>query len=92
MVTSDSSTPDAADAGPHRLGWPDVAVLVVVIGFVIFLMFRGLTAQAATITALYTVAAVLGLLLLPRRIGEVMQLLRTISRSVSGSGRGGMQP
>ncbi|HEX6526508.1 MAG TPA: hypothetical protein VF070_41810 [Streptosporangiaceae bacterium] len=79
--------------GSRHLTWPDVAVLIVVIGvvigFVIYLMSRGLTPRDAMITAITTTAAVLGLLLLPRRVTEALRLLRAIARSVSHPGPGG---
>jgi hypothetical protein len=80
--------PDDAGDSSRRVTWPDVAVLVVVIGFDVFLMSRGLSVQDATITAVSTVAAVLTMLLLPQRFAEAVRLLRAISRSAGTSGPG----
>jgi hypothetical protein len=89
MPSPDTPSPGNPGEGSQRLTWPEVAVVVVVVAFDIFLMWRGLTAEAATITAISTVTAVLSLLLLPRRITEVVKLLRTISRFADHSGPGG---
>lgn len=80
--------PDDAGESPRRVTWPDVAVLVVVIGFDVFLMSRGLSVQDATVTAVSTAAAVLTMLLLPQRLAEGVRLLRAISRSTGASGPG----
>lgn len=89
MPSPDKPSPSNSSDGSQRLTWPEVAVLVVVIAFAIFLIWRGLTPQTATITAIGTAAAVLSLLVLPRRVAEVMKLLRTISRLNGHSGSGG---
>lgn len=89
MPSQDIPSPNNPSDGSQRLTWPEVAVLVVVIGFDIFLICRGLTAQTATITAITAAAAVLSLLLLPRRVTEVVKLLRAISRLVNHSDPGG---
>lgn len=89
MPQPDTPPPVNPGDGFQRLTWPDVAVLVVVICFAIFLMWRGLSAQTATITAVSTAAAVFALLLLPRRVTEAVKLLRAISRTVNHSDPGG---
>jgi len=89
MPSPDTPSPDNPGDGSRRVTWPDVAVLVVVIGFDIFLMSRGLSIEYATITAITTAAAVLSLLLLPRRLAETVKLLRAIARSVTPPGPGG---
>ncbi len=89
MPSTDTLSPDNPGDGSRRVTWPDVAVLVVVIGFDIFLMSRGLSIEDATITAITTAAAVLSLLLLPRRLAEAVKLLRAIARSVTPPGPGG---
>jgi hypothetical protein len=88
MPSSDALSPDNSGDGSQRLTWPEVAALTVVVAFDIFLMWRGLTAQAATITAVTTAAAVLGLLVLPRRVTEVIKQLHAISRFINRSGSG----
>jgi hypothetical protein len=88
MPSPDTLSPNPGDSS-QRLTWPEVAVLVVVVAFDIFLIRLGLTAQAAAITAISTTAAVLGLLVLPRRVTEVVKLLHTISRTIGHSGPGG---
>jgi hypothetical protein len=85
----DTPSPDNTADGSRRVTWPEVAVLVVVLGFDITLMSRGLSVREATITTITTTAAVLSLLLLPRRVTEAVKLLRAISRSVNPPGPGG---
>jgi len=82
-------SPDNAADGSRRVTWPEVGVLVVALGFDIFLMSRGLSVRDATITTIATTAALLSLLLLPRRVIEAVKLLRAISRSVNPPGPGG---
>ena len=89
MPSTDPPSPNTPGDGSQRFTWPEVAVLIVVLAFDIFLMSRGLTPQAATITAVTAAAAVLGLVLLPRRVTEVLKLLRAISRVVNHSDSGG---
>ena len=86
---TDSSSPGQAGDASRRVTWPDVAVLVAVIGFDIFLISRGLSIRSATITAVATAASVLSLLLLPRRFAEAVKLIRAISRAVTPPGNGG---
>jgi hypothetical protein len=85
----DTPSPDGPGDGSRRVTWPEVAVLVVALGFDIFLMWRGLSVREATITTISTTAGVLAVLLLPRRVAEVVKLLRAISRSVTTSDPGG---
>ena len=89
MSSPDTSPPKNPSDGSPRLTWPEVAVLVAVIAFDIFLIWRGMPPQTATFTSIGTAAAVLGLLVVPRRITEVMKLLRAISRLTNHSGPGG---
>ena len=88
-ASPDFTLPDQVGDGSRRVTWPDVAVLIVVIGFAVFLMLRGLTVWDATITAIATAGGVLSMLLLPRRITEGLKLLRAISRSITPPGPGG---
>jgi len=92
MPSPGKPLPNNFGDGSQRLTWPEVAVLIVVIAFAIFLIWRGLTPQTATITAIGTAAAVLGLLVMPRRVTEVVKLLRMISRLANHSGPGGTRP
>ena len=71
MPSPHTSPPNNPGDGSPRLTWPEVAVLAVVIAFDIFLIWRGVPPQTATITSIGTAAAVLGLLVVPRRITEV---------------------
>jgi hypothetical protein len=89
MPPPDTSPPNNPGDGSPRLTWPEVAVLGMVIAFDIFLIWRGVAPQAATITSIGTAAAVLTLLVVPRRLTEVMKLLRAISRIANHSGPGG---
>jgi hypothetical protein len=88
MSFTDISSPDIAGDGSRRVTWPEVAVLVAALAFDIYLMSRGLSVREATVTTISTVAGVLTVLLLPRRVAEAVKLIRAISRSVGASGSG----
>jgi hypothetical protein len=75
--------------GSSRFTWPEVAVLVIVLAFDGFLIWWGLTPQTATFIAVSATAAVLALLVVPRRLTEFVKLLRTISGLGNQSGPGG---
>lgn len=86
--TLPSSSGDDRGSSP-RFTWQDVVVIVVTVGFIIFLMYRGMAVHTAAITAVSVIGATIFVVLLPRRINDAVKLLREIKSHLSTFGVGG---
>lgn len=85
MPVRSTSSSSADDRGSSpRFTWPDVGMIALTIGFTIFLTYRGMTVHAAAVTAVSIIGATIIVLLLPRRINDIVKLLGEIK---SGVGR-----
>jgi hypothetical protein len=65
-------------SGP-RFAWTDVAVLLIVIGFAVFLIYRGMSVQAAAITSVSTVSGTIIVVLVPRKLADWVRALQQIN-------------
>jgi hypothetical protein len=82
-----SGSPGAAGnisgaSGP-RFDWTDIAVLLIVIGLMVFLVLRGMSVQAAAITSVSTVSGTILVVLLPRKVTDWTRALNQVNSTLT---------
>lgn len=67
------------DIPPPRVGWPDVAVIALVLGFAFAIaLFLHVPVQQSVLTATGTVGAMVVVIDAPRRIAQILRLLHEV--------------
>jgi hypothetical protein len=78
MLNSPLLPPPEGSASTVRLTWPDVAVILAAVGFTIFLNLRATPIGAAVAIAGGTMVMFVGLVAIPRSVGEIARCLRAL--------------
>lgn len=73
MLKLSLAPPSGSGAATARLTWPDVVVILAAVGFTVFLNLRAVPIVPAVAIAGGTMLMFVGLVAVPRRLGEIVR-------------------